>query len=142
MKISRIFHKWKNTQINFYRQNSSVCRMYFSKFYEKVGAIYWLLFHLIWIFFVLNWDFYSKSWIVDFFTRFTHEKTPRNNFSCQNFSIETNYLYTDAENPNKLVCIFFTSCRSALKLFYLIYLKSLMNKDPVQRGGKTLVTTG
>ena len=29
-----------------------------------------------------------KSWIVDFFTR---EKTPQNNFSSQNFSVENNY---------------------------------------------------
>ena len=63
----------------------------FSKFYGKVGVISWLLFHLIWKNYVLYWDFDSKSWIVDFFTRFTHEKTPQNNFSCQNFSVENNY---------------------------------------------------
>ena len=65
---------------------------YFSKFYGKVGVISWLLFHLIWKNYVLNWDFDSKSWIVDFFTRFTREKTPQNNFSCQNFSVENNYF--------------------------------------------------
>ena len=32
-----------------------------------------------------------KSWIVDFFTHFTWEKTPQNNFSSQNFSVENNY---------------------------------------------------
>ena len=40
----------------------------------------------------LYWDFDSKSWIVDFFTRFTCDKIPQNNFSCQNFSVENNYL--------------------------------------------------
>ena len=29
---------------------------------------------------------------MDFFTRFTHEKTPQNNFSSQNFSVENNYF--------------------------------------------------
>ena len=28
---------------------------------------------------------------MDFFTRFTREKTPQNNFSSQNFSVENNY---------------------------------------------------
>ena len=28
---------------------------------------------------------------MDFFTRFTHEKNPQNNFSSQNFSVENNY---------------------------------------------------
>ena len=29
---------------------------------------------------------------MDFFTNFTHEKTPQNNFSCENFSVENNYF--------------------------------------------------
>ena len=29
---------------------------------------------------------------MDLFTRFTREKTPQNNFSSQNFSVENNYL--------------------------------------------------
>ena len=33
----------------------------------------------------------SKSWIVDFFSRFTRGKIPQNNLSRQNFSIENNY---------------------------------------------------
>ena len=37
---------------------------------------------------ILTW----KSWIVDFFTRFSREKTPQNNFSHQNFSVENSYL--------------------------------------------------
>ena len=65
----------------------------FSKFYGKVGVISWFLFHLIWKNYILYWDFDLKSWIVDFFTRFTREKTPQNNFSSQNFSVENNYLY-------------------------------------------------
>ena len=32
---------------------------------------------------------------MDFFTLFTHEKTPQNNFTCQNFSVENNYFYTE-----------------------------------------------
>ena len=48
----------------------------FSKFYGKVGAISWFLFHLIWKNYVLYWDFYLKSWIMD----------------CQNFSVENNYF--------------------------------------------------
>ena len=36
---------------------------------------------------------------MDFFTRFTREKTPQNNFSCQNFSIENNYLPTYSNLP-------------------------------------------
>ena len=64
----------------------------FSKFYGKVGVISWFLFHLIWKNYILYWDFDLKSWIVDFFTRFTREKTPQNNFSSQNFSVENNYF--------------------------------------------------
>ena len=40
----------------------------------------------------IYWDFDWKSWIVDFFTRFTHEKTPQNNFSLQNFIVEKYYF--------------------------------------------------
>ena len=64
----------------------------FSKFYGKVGVISWFLFHLIWKNYVLYWDFDLKSWIVDFFTCFIWEKTPQNNFSSQNFSVENNYF--------------------------------------------------
>ena len=31
---------------------------------------------------------------MDFFTCFTREKTPQNNFSSQNFSVENNYFFT------------------------------------------------
>ena len=34
-----------------------------------------------------------RFWIVDFLTGCTREKTPQNNFSSQNFSVENNYLY-------------------------------------------------
>ena len=64
----------------------------FSKFYGKVGVIFWFLFHLIWKNYVLYWGFDLKSWIVNFSTRFTQEKTPQNKFSSQNFSVENNYL--------------------------------------------------
>ena len=30
---------------------------------------------------------------MDFFTRFTCEKTPQNNFSSQNFSVDNNYFW-------------------------------------------------
>ena len=69
----------------------------FSKFYGKVGVISWFLFHLIWKNYVLYWDFDLKSWIVDFFTRFTREKTPQNNFSSQNFSVENNYFHAQSQ---------------------------------------------
>ena len=65
----------------------------FSKFYAKVGAISWLLFHLIWKNYVLNWDFVMKSWIVDFFTPFIQKKHRKNNFSWQTFSIDNNYFF-------------------------------------------------
>ena len=67
-------------------------KLLFSKFYGKVGVISWLLFHLIWKDYVLYWDFDLKSWIVAFFTRFTREKRPQNNFSCQNFGVENSYF--------------------------------------------------
>ena len=86
----------------------------FSKFYGKVGLISWLLFHLIWKNYVLYWDFDLKSWIVDFFTCFTREKTPQNNFSCQNFSVENNYFFTDV-----YACSFF-STSSCKKLFFVV----------------------
>ena len=35
---------------------------------------------------------------MDFFTRFTREKTPQNNFSSQNFSVENNYFYINNKN--------------------------------------------
>ena len=70
-------------------------KIIFSKFYGKVGVISWFLFHLIWKNYVLYWDFDLKNWIVDFFTRFTQEKTPQNNFSSQNFCVENNYFFTE-----------------------------------------------
>ena len=57
---------------------------------KYLGVISWFLFHPIWKNYVLYWDFDLKSWIVDFFTRFTREKTAQNNFSSQNFSVENN----------------------------------------------------
>ena len=45
------------------------------------------------------WDFDIKSWIVDFFTRFTWEKTPQNNFPWQNFSVENNYFVAKVPIP-------------------------------------------
>ena len=77
------FHEKKKFQI---------CHIFFSKFYGKVGVISWFLFHLIWQNYILYWDFDLKSWIVDFFTCFTQEKTPQNNFSSQSFSVENNYF--------------------------------------------------
>ena len=35
---------------------------------------------------------------MDFFTRYTREKTPQNNFSSQNFSVENNYFYINNKN--------------------------------------------
>ena len=44
--------------------------------------------HQIFLYFI-----YCSSLIVDFFTRFTREKTQQNNFSCKNFSVENNYCF-------------------------------------------------
>ena len=48
-----------------------------------------------WLFFISfeKITFYTEILTrkVDFFTRFTREKTPQNNFSHQNFSVENNY---------------------------------------------------
>ena len=52
-----------------------------------------LLFHLIWKNYLLYWDFDLKIWIMDFFTRFTCEKPPQNNFSRQNCGVENSYLF-------------------------------------------------
>ena len=45
-----------------------------------------------WKKYVFYRDFDLKSWNVVFFTRFTRENTPQNNFSSQNFSVENNYV--------------------------------------------------
>ena len=37
-----------------------------------------------------------ELWI--FSTRFTREKTPQNNFSSQNFSVENNYMHITSEH--------------------------------------------
>ena len=75
--------------------------MLFSKFYGKVGVISWFLFHLIRKNYVLYWDFDLKSWIVDFFTPFTREKKPQNNFSSQHFSVENNCFLAKKSNFQK-----------------------------------------
>ena len=61
----------------------------FSKFYGKVVS-YLGYFSISFENYVLYWDFNSNSWIVDFFTHFTCEKTPQNNFFCH--SVENNYI--------------------------------------------------
>jgi len=67
----------------------------FSKFYGKVGVIFWLLFHLIWKKSVLVHRYFDpKSWIVDFFTYVSLIKNnPQNNFSRQNFSVEKTTIF-------------------------------------------------
>ena len=79
----------------------------FSKIYGNVGVISWFLFHLIWKNYVLYWDFDLKSWIVDFFTHSTQEKTPQNNFSSQNFSVENNYLILTVKMGVKCLSTYF-----------------------------------
>ena len=69
----------------------------FSKFYGKVGVIFWILFHLNGKSYVLYWYFDLKSWFVDFFMCFTWEKTPQNNFSSQNFVVENNYVFISGQ---------------------------------------------
>ena len=81
------WNSWKKPQFNFLSQNLCLeCN--FSKFYGKIGVIFWLIFHLIWKNYDIYKDFDLKSWIVAFFTCFTHGKRPQNNFSNQNFSVE------------------------------------------------------
>ena len=70
----------------------------FSQIYGKVGVKSWLLFHLIWKDYILHWDFDQKSWIVDYIAGFTHEKTPQNNFSFQNFSVEIVIFCTEKKS--------------------------------------------
>ena len=57
----------------------------------------------------------SKSWIVDFSTRFTCEKTPQNNFFCQNFSVENNYFFTSKHQKHGIK---FFSNIELRKVFY------------------------
>ena len=65
----------------------------FSKFYGIIGVLSWLLFHVIWKNYVLYAEILTrKVELCFFFTRFTHEKSPQNNFSCQNFGVENNYF--------------------------------------------------
>ena len=82
----------------------------FSKLYGKVGVIIWFLFHLIWKNYVLYWDLDLKSWIVDFFTRFTCEKTPQYNFSSQNFSVENNFAFHFSSDQTSNYIYVFTGC--------------------------------
>ena len=99
---------------------SMLLLMYFSKFYGKVGIISWLLFHLIWKNYILYWDFVLKSWIVDFFTRFTCEKTPQNNFPCQNFSVENNYIIFFEES---YVLFSFKTMAQQMKFYFALILE-------------------
>ena len=103
----------------------------FSKFYEKVGVISWLLFHLIWKNYVLYWDFDWKSWIVDFFTHFTHEKKTTKQLyvekSEQKFFLLHKILHSKLLPLlkfwlEKLICIFFNT-------FYIIFENSVLNLD-------------
>ena len=91
----------KKSILPFFRKNV----LKGSKFFGKVGVISCFLFHLIWKNYVLYWDFDTKSWIVDFFTRFTREKTPQNNFSSQNFSVENNYFLCEKNSHfTRIIC--------------------------------------
>ena len=66
--------------------------LFFPNSMEKyLGVISWLLFHLIWKNYVPNWDFYSKSWIVDFFTHFTHENMTKS--LVQLLALKTQYPF-------------------------------------------------
>ena len=106
-----------------------ICCIYveFSKFYGKVGVIFLILFHLIWKNYILYWDFDLKSWIVEFFTRFTREKRPQNKFSSQNFSVGNNYfslffLIGNFQNGSAYIyiyCIFsiFAICSKKYRFF-------------------------
>ena len=59
----------------------------FSKFYGKAGVVSWLPFsHLKKLCSILR--FWLKKLNCGFFTCFTREKTPQNNFPSQNFSVK------------------------------------------------------
>ena len=85
------WNEWKNPQFN--SQKLSLERN-FSKFYGKVLRWHILVTfpsHLKKLRSILRfWLEKLNCW---FFTRFTHEKTPQNNFSRH--SVENNYFYTE-----------------------------------------------
>ena len=66
---------------------------------------------------------------MDFFTRFTREKTPQNNFSSQNFSVENNYcLHILQEfckkNPKKFTTDFATNFAMDFSTDFAIYVQN------------------
>ena len=62
---------------------------------------------------------------MDFFTRFTCEKTPQNNFSSQNFSVENNYfLIRQFENE------FAHEHLTIVVMYFAIGKKCLVCKNP------------
>ena len=86
----------------------SILDIYFSKFYGKVGVISWSLFHLIWKNYVLYYtEILTRKvelWI--FSNRFNCERTPQNNFSSQNFSVENNYFLSIAIDSYCMLAFF------------------------------------
>ena len=102
------------------------------KLFKKNFQILWksrchvlVTFHLIWKNYVLYWDFDLKSWIVDFFTRFTREKTPQNNLSSQNFSVENNYSYT-VERKHMKYLLFLHSAEKTRSIALHLYIQLRM----------------
>ena len=90
---------WKWLQICMHRilykyvcTKSLVSMYYFPNSMEKLAS-YLSYFSISFekITFYMYWNLDSKSWIVDFFTRFTIEKTLQNNINRQNFSVKNNY---------------------------------------------------
>ena len=83
------------------------CRTYFSKFYGKLGIISIILVTFPSHKKKLRSNFYTEilTWKVElwfFFTHFTHEKIPQNNFCRQNFSVGNIYFCTDVWENKRL----------------------------------------
>ena len=57
---------------------------------------------------------------MDFYTRFTREKIPQNNFSSQNFSVENNYFLHDVVENMGFDLSFSTSFRKKYYLYFRI----------------------
>ena len=70
---------------------------------------------MLWKNYVLYWDFDLKSWIVDFFTCFTQEKKPQNNFSCQNLSVENIELLLKLKSSIEIARIIAASAERELQ---------------------------
>ena len=68
---------------------------------------------------------------MDFFTRFTSEKTPQNNFSCQNFSVQNNYFFQWISMDSKRLLNLKMYLSITCVPFAMIYFINLKGANPV-----------